>query len=230
MRYIYCHPLFDERKCAHRFSYQLSETLRKKGLELERFDYQGTGEAQGHFYTLTTESMQNDLKKKVSGSQVCLIGTRFGATVAFNFCCRKISRVINLILIEPVISGKSYVNYLFRKQRLKDIMTGNAGELLPEDGFFNLEGYKTSNKFIEQIRKLSLSEKSGGFNIKKYVRIAQISVSSRIDTEFALFADTLQKNSVKVSLEIFNLPSFWERIPDTDYSVLTERIVEWCSD
>ncbi len=227
MRYIYCHPLFDERKCAHRFSYQLSRAFEKDNLQLERFDYHGTGESDGEFYDVTMDSLRNDLQRIVGGDRVCLIGTRFGATIAFDFCCQSESDVHALILIEPVVNGQSYAEYLFRKQRLKDMMTGNASESAYQDGFCNLEGYKTNNIFIEQIGQLHLNEAANRIKVDA-VFLIQISASSRINSEYDLLAEHLKKNGMRTCVEVFNLPVFWERIPDGVYSIVTEKIVEWC--
>ena len=228
MRYIYCHPLFDERKCAHRFSYQLSKVFEKNNLQLERFDYQGTGEANGEFFEVTMDSLRKDLATKVEGGDVCLIGTRFGATIAFDCCCQGKSTIQMLVLIEPVVNGQSYVKYLFRKQHLKDMMTDNDSEFAGEDRFCNLEGYKTASKFIEQIKQIQLVETSEKMRPGTIVHVVQISASSRINAEYALFTEHLKKRDVQASVEIFDLPVFWERIPDSDYSIITEKIAEWC--
>lgn len=227
MRCIYCHPLFDERKCAHRFSYQLSKAFEKNNLRLERFDYHGTGESDGEFYDVTVGSLRNDLQRIVGGDRVCLIGTRFGATIAFDFCCQNESDVHALILIEPVVNGQSYAEYLFRKQRLKDMMTGNASESAHQDGFCNLEGYKTHSTFIEQIRQLHLNKAANRIKVDA-VFLIQISASSRVNSEYDLLAEHLEKGGMRACVEVFNLPVFWERIPDGDCSIITERIVEWC--
>lgn len=227
MRYIYCHPLFDERKCAHRFSYQLSKAFEGNSLQLERFDYRGSGEADGRFCDITMDSLRADLKTIINGDHVCLVGTRFGAAVAFDLCCRSESAVHALILIEPVVNGLSYAEYLFRKQHLKEMMTGNSSESVDDDGFCNLEGYKTNNTFIEQIRQLHLNNITDRIKVGA-VFIIQISVSSRINPEYDLLADYLKKSGIRACVEIFNLPVFWERIPDGDYSVITGKIVGWC--
>ena len=227
MRYIYCHPLFDERKCAHRFSYRLSKAFEKNNLRLERFDYHGTGESDGEFYDVTVNSLRNDLQRIVGGDRVCLIGTRFGATIAFDFCCQSESDVHALILIAPVVNGQSYAEYLFRKQRLKDMMTGNASESVHQDGFCNLEGYKTNSAFIEQVRQLHLNKAANRIKVDT-VFVIQISASSRIDSEYDLLAEHLKKSGTQACVEVFTLPVFWERIPDGDYSIVTEKIVEWC--
>ncbi|MHC4737927.1 MAG: serine aminopeptidase domain-containing protein [Planctomycetota bacterium] len=227
MRYVYCHPLFDERKCAHRFSFQLNKAFEKNNLQLKRFDYRGTGESGGRFCDVTMDSLRNDLDAVINSDRFCLIGTRFGAAVAFDFCHRSDSAVHALILIEPVVNGQNYAEYLFRKQHLKDMMTGNGSESAHEDGFFNLEGYKTSNKFIEQIRQFHLNKVTDRIKVEA-VFIIQISASSRINAEYDLLAGHLKESGISACVEVFNLPVFWERIPDDDYTAISEKIVEWC--
>lgn len=227
MRYIYCHPLFDERKCGHRFSYQLSKTFEKNFLNLERFDYCGTGESCGKFSDITMDSLQNDLQAKIANDNVCLIGTRFGATVIIDCCCREELPVRKVVLIEPIINGPHYIEYLFKKQHLKDVMTGNNSAILPEDDFCNIEGYKTSKKFVDEIKQINFVEIKGCMEVDT-VNIVQISVFPRIKVEYDLFSTQLRKNGIKNSIDIFNLPIFWERMPIADYSVLTGKIVEWC--
>jgi hypothetical protein len=227
MRYIYCHPLFDERKCAHRFSYQLTRAFEKNNLQLERFDYSGTGEAEGKFCDVTMDSLRENLQKVVDGDRVCIIGTRFGATVAFDYCCQGNLNVHSLVMIEPVINGRGYAEYLFRKQRLKDMMTGNGSNFSQEDGFINLEGFKTSAVFLEQIRQINLFEMQNQIKIKS-VFIMQISTSGKVCSEYGLFAGDFRKYGNSACVEVFNLPAFWERIPDGDYTAANEKILELC--
>lgn len=228
MRYIYCHPLFDERKCAHRFSYQLSCAFKKNNLKLERFDYQGTGEAAGKFCDITTDTLRADLKKIINNDHACIIAARLAAAIAFDFCSQNKSNIQTLILIEPIINGQTYTEYLRRKQHLKDIMTGNSSEFSQEKNFQNLEGYKTSNAFIEQIKQIQLIKTAEKIKASVKIHFVQISTSSRINAEYKLLTKHLKKNGIQARTETFNLPPFWERIPDTNYSPLTEKIAEWC--
>ncbi|MBC8482001.1 MAG: hypothetical protein H8D47_04970 [Planctomycetes bacterium] len=228
MKYIYCHPLFDERKCSHRFSYQLSESFRQKNRILKRFDYKGTGEADGDFSKVTLNSIQKDLQRRISCSKVCLIGTRLGASIAFNACCHLNFFSQTLVLIEPVINGEEYINFLLRKQRLKDAITGNKTDFSEDNDFLNIEGYKTSTILLEQIGKLNLTEKIQNLTIKKNIRIVQISRSKKIKDKLAEFANAIQKKDINISIETFDLPLFWERLPSNNYSPLTKQITEWC--
>jgi pimeloyl-ACP methyl ester carboxylesterase len=230
VRYIYCHPLFDERKCAHRFSFQLKETFRADGLTLERFDYRGTGEAQGWFADVSVETLREDIARFVSGEQVCLVGLRFGASLAFDYCSRHLAPVRNLILVEPTIDGAEYVDYLYRKQRVKDLMTNESSFLLYDDGFKNIEGYKTSVSLIEQLRGFSLTAMAKEFSVENSVSIVQISSFSKLNPRIIALAKSLGDGNRRVFVENVTLPMFWERIPGTDYTELTQKILDRCHD
>lgn len=226
MRFIYCHPLFDERKCAHRFSCQLAKAFENTGLDLERFDYQGAGESDGAFCDITLDRLTSDLHRIVNGDHVCLIGTRLGATIAFNLCYTGMASVHTLILIEPVIDGPHYVEYLLKKQRLKDVMTGNHNK--PSDGdFINLEGYKTSTLLIRQLQRLQLFETAAMNNPYPHIRIISVSSTSTMNPDYFRLAERLKNSSSSVDWAHFQLPVFWERIPAYDYSAITTKILGW---
>lgn len=220
MRYVYCHPLFDERKCAHRFSYDLQNALEKAGLTLQRFDYRGTGEAKGRFEDVSLDTLQADVEVHINGDETCLIGLRFGATLALNYTAAHPETIKKLVLLEPIIDGAEYVDYLHRKQHIKDLMTGESVDKLRENGFVNIEGYKTSVLFLDQIKNMNPSATPP----KCPVLIVQISNNSKIEPEIMGLKEQLERPKI----EIINLPIFWERIPISDYSKLTDIILRWC--
>ena len=220
MRYIYCHPLFDERKCAHRFSYDLHKTFEKASLTLERFDYCGTGEAEGRFEDVSLNSLRADVEAQINGDEICLIGLRFGATILLNYTAANPRVVKKLVLLEPVIDGAGYVDYLYRKQHIKDLMTGESTDKLMENGFVNIEGYKTSVLFLDQIKNMN------PFTISPEcpVLIVQISNNIKIEPEIK----TLKERTGHSEIKVINMPTFWERISISDYSELTDTILRWC--
>ena len=228
MRYIYCHPLFDEMKCAYRFSYQLKKTFEANGLLLERFDYRGTGEAQGDFKDVSLETLRDDLSGHINGQQVTLIGVRFGASLAFDYCVGKSQQVKNLVLLEPIVDGAEYADYLYRKQQIKDMMSYNSSGGLKNDGFKNLEGYKTSLKFIEQIKRFNLFKTAGKYTANNFIFIGQISGTSKVNPQVKNWAKLLVQKAKHISIENIDLPIFWERIPCFDYSKLTQKVSGWC--
>ena len=231
MRYVYCHPLFDERKCAHRFSFQLKGAFEAAALTLERFDYRGTGEGEGEFADVSLQSLREDVARHIDGDPVCLIGLRFGATLAFDYCTQALAPVGTLVLLEPVIDGAQYVDYLRRKQRIKNVMThGQSLAELADDDYENMEGYKTSVRFVEQIENCNLTEAAERYAMKNSVYIVQISNGSKVCPELVRFADRLRASARRVLVENVRTPLFWERIPPADYSQLTQKVVGWCSD
>jgi hypothetical protein len=228
MKYVYCHPLFDERKCSHRFSYQLKAAFEEAGMRLERFDYRGTGEAAGEFSDVSLRSLREDVAGWIDGDEVCLVGVRFGASLAFDYCVRGRGPMRNLVLLEPVVEGRAYVDYLRRKQHIKDLMTGESS-VPPEDkGYENLEGYKTSVKLMEQLESFDLIELACEYVIENSICIAQISKQSKIHPEIASLAKLLEGSANKVVVENVEVPMFWERIGSSDYTKLTEKVLEWC--
>ncbi len=231
MRYVYCYPLFDERKCAHRFSFQLKAAFEAAALTLERFDYRGTGEAPGDFAEVSLQSLREDVARHIDRDPVCLVGLRFGATLAFDYCTQALAPVGTLVLLEPVIDGAEYVDYLRRKQRIKNVMTASHSLAeLADDDYENMEGYKTSVRFIEQIARCNLTEAADKYAMKNSVYIVQISNGSKVRPELVRFADSLQASAGRVLVESVRTSLFWERIPHADYSQLTQKVVGWCGD
>ena len=230
MRYVYCHPLFDERKCAHRFSYQLKITFQAAGLILERFDYRGTGEAAGEFKDVSLETLRQDASQQVGDSKICLIGLRFGASLALDYCSHTSGIVQKLVLLEPIVNGARYVDYLYRKQHIKDLMTGKSADCLCDNGYVNIEGYKTNSHFIKQIEDLDLIDISEENLSGSSILIIQISNHSKIDPEIAILAKKLEGLTKQTHFENMQMPTFWERLPSADYSKLTQTILRWTRD
>jgi len=228
MRYIYFHPLFDERKCAHRFSYQLKNTFLAAGFALERFDYTGTAEAPGEFADISLQSLREDVARYIDGDQVCLVGLRYGATLALDYCSGGQGPVRNLVLLEPVVDGARYVDYLYRKQHIKNLMTGESPRAPQDNGYENIEGYKTSTTLIEQIRNFRLAGPAGERAVTNSVRIVQISAQSKLRQDIAGLAKSLEGSVQQLLVECVQMPVFWERIPGSDYTELTQRVLWWC--
>jgi pimeloyl-ACP methyl ester carboxylesterase len=228
VRYVYCHPLFDERKCSHRFSYQLKRAFAGAGFFLERFDYQGTGEAEGEFAEVTLESLREDIGRRAQGGQVCLIGLRLGASLVFDHCVRVPGSAAKAVLIAPIINGRAYVDYLRRKQRIKDLMTRLSEHELDDEGFENLEGYKTGVKFVERLQSLDLFDLARGYRLDNFLYIAQVSGREKADDDLVRLAEMLDGVVRRVCVERVNTPMFWERIPTADYRELTTKVLRWC--
>jgi len=228
MRYVYLHPLFDERKCAHRFSYELSRGFEKLGLSLERFDYRGTGEAAGCFSEVTVDSLRADVAARVCGDRVCLVGLRFGASLALDHCVRSGGPAEALVLIEPIVNGAEYAAYLRRKQHLKDLMTGSRDHDQP--GYENIEGYKAGRRLMGGIEAFDLLTLAAGCNLNGPVHIVQLSRHARVRDPLAALREVLETRAKHVTLSVVDAPPVWERLPLDTYDQLVRTVVDWCSE
>ncbi|MHC4214600.1 MAG: alpha/beta hydrolase family protein [Planctomycetota bacterium] len=230
IRYVYLHPLFDERKCAYRFCYLLSETFFSAGIVLERFDYRGTGEAPGDFPEVSIGSLREDVTEHIDGDNVCLIGTRIGGGLCLDYYLRNPSNVKRIVMISPIVDGSAYVNYLRRKQQIKDLMTGPANAPSGKAAYENIEGYKTSSRFIDELVRfnpLSLTERFT-LSAKAYIIHIQnhTTVAKERDSLVALLGPS-SRETVAINKK---MPSFWERICFSDYTSLTDTVLGCCRD
>lgn len=224
MKHIFCYPLFDERKCVHRFGYELSQKFLTCNKLLERFDYSGTGESSGKYEDITVDTIVEDTLDRLVFSDNVLIGVRFGATVAMMVAAKK--QVNNLVLIEPVMDGEEYIDQLHRQQKLKDRLSGDGVFELHDKEFINLEGYKTSVKFLEQIKNFDIekiSSKVKARNINIILHNQNRNKAKQINNIFGFY-------KLKLNIELLDFPQFWQRIPIRKYSQLTEMILERCNE
>lgn len=120
---VLCHPLGHEYLRAHRAFRNLAVALAGQGFHVLRFDYFGSGDSGGDPRQTTVERCLSDLAcaidelKDISGaSKVSLIGLRFGATFAA-LAASKRNDIERLLLWDPVVDGKAYVDELQALQR-----------------------------------------------------------------------------------------------------------------
>lgn len=226
MKALYFHPLFDEHKCSYRFSYCLSETLKRQGISLERPDYNGTGDSLHRFCDITLDTIRKDMDSLITGGVDILIGLRFGASLIYDYICRNKLRDCRVIIIEPIFTGSQYVDYLLRKQQLKDLLTKIPQGYLQEDHYINLEGYKVRSDFINQLQLFSIVDRSDLFDgcLVHFIFTQRQSFGSK--DGFV----SMVESSKTINAEHVPFPDIWERIPVMDYTPLIERIVDCCHD
>ena len=225
MKYIYFHPFFEERKWAHRFSFQLSCAFKKIGIDIERFDYYGTGEAEGNFEDVSFDSLQNSIQQNLTDDSYCLIGTRLGATLAF-ICMNQMSiKVEKLIMINPIIQGNDYINYIYRQQNIKNLLTGNFKEETDQKEYVNIEGFKTNILLINQINLFSIHN---SYNVHKKsipIHYFYISKNGKLPSDAMKDIDILKARYTNMNITLLSLPLFWQRIAASDYSELINKIL-----
>jgi pimeloyl-ACP methyl ester carboxylesterase len=121
---VLCYPFGHEYIRVHRAFYQIAMRLSQLGFHVLRFDYFGCGDSSGDFEQGTVLRWITDIHASIKELQVrsglsaiCLIGIRFGATLALQAACYN-SYIEGLVLWEPIFNGELYIKELFETHRL----------------------------------------------------------------------------------------------------------------
>jgi pimeloyl-ACP methyl ester carboxylesterase len=137
---VLCHPWGVEYQSAHRAMRQLAKQLVRAGLDVLRFDYYGTGDSSGEMTAGDVAGWCDDigsaieeLRDTTGVASVGLIGLRLGATLAATVAAKRPDEVDNLVLWDPVVSGREYVAEMLLRQKPETQTAGS--ELLHIDGF-----------------------------------------------------------------------------------------------
>jgi len=122
---VICNPWGAEHIHAHRGLRQLSRRLTRAGFHVLRFDYFGTGDSAGDMTQTDLPGWENDIKsaiaelKSITGSmRVSLIGLRLGATLAAKVAVSLDPGVNSLVLWDPVVDGRAYLDELYAASRM----------------------------------------------------------------------------------------------------------------
>lgn len=118
---LICNPFGQEAVRTHRLFRVLADRLSKAGLHVLRFDYLGTGEADGDDLDGNLEVWRDnvllahkELDNRSMGAPIRWLGARLGATLASLAAERAPDLAHHLILWEPVTDGSAYFDGLSR--------------------------------------------------------------------------------------------------------------------
>jgi pimeloyl-ACP methyl ester carboxylesterase len=122
---VICNQWGAEHINAHRALRQLSRKLSGAGLHVLRFDYFGAGDSAGDKTQADLPGWENDIKSalaelaSITGSmRVNLIGLLLGATLAAKVAVSLDRGVNSLVLWDPVVNGRAYLDELYAAGRV----------------------------------------------------------------------------------------------------------------
>jgi exosortase A-associated hydrolase 2 len=239
---VFCTPFAEEKMIAHRVIVNMARALAAEGISCLRFDFMGEGDSEGNFEDSSVKSRLSDIKEAMSVvsekegvKRIGLIGFRFGATLAALVASQR--KVDLLVLICPIISGKSYMNQCFLsnlstqmvayKKIIKD-RTHLIAELM-EGHLVNIDGYMFSKDLYEEMIEIDLlngPEISGG-------KILVINVANQekqiVDPATRkLYEKISAKNLNTINMSVSEKP-FWKvsKVYSPLQRELSKSIVNW---
>ena len=120
---VICSPIGQEYIRSHRALYQLAVRLSKSGFHVLRFDYFGCGDSSGDFEEGELGEWEDNICRAIEIMQathgcarIHLVGLRMGATLAAK-AANRWKKVDSVVLWEPVIDGKGYLDDLAAYQQ-----------------------------------------------------------------------------------------------------------------
>ena len=179
---IFCHPYAEEKQLSQRIFVRFARELCNGGFHVLRFDCYGYGDSEGDFENTKLEiqiantiKAINVLEVQCGIKEVCLLGLRWGGTVAA-LVAERDSKVENLILWAPIINGKEYLEELIKKQLLSNLVNKNAAasksrifEEIRSKGFFNIEGHPLTMASVEEMSGINLTTQLSNFKGNAFI-------------------------------------------------------------
>jgi len=156
---LICSPEGNEYVRAHRNLQQLALLLSRIGADVLRFDYSGHGNSGGDCATVGPDQWKSDiceglarLRTLANPSRVTIVAMRLGATMVAN---TKLVEVDDLILVDPVRCGRSYLKMIEEFDK-KELTSLNRYDRVRRPSVEQLHGQRFSREKFDAIANLQL--------------------------------------------------------------------------
>jgi pimeloyl-ACP methyl ester carboxylesterase len=154
---VLCYPMGQEYVLAHRSFRRLSVLLAKAGFPVLRFDYRGCGDSSGDLPQVRLSGWLDDvnsaiveLQNRQAVDRVCLVGLRFGATLAALAGAAR-GGVDGIVLWDPAPNGRTHIN------ELKDAsVAGRVGPATDPEPCVDLSGFPVSRSMADDLAAVDL--------------------------------------------------------------------------
>ncbi|KIG03785.1 alpha/beta fold hydrolase [Caballeronia concitans] len=211
----------------------LSEALAARGIWVLRFDYRGTGDSYGEDatpgqYECSIEDVGaavDFLKVQTGVEHVTLCGFRVGTAFALQAALRR--PVDDLVLLAPVVSGRTYMRELsVTRKTWLDQLAAPLREIQPQDGPFNILGQVYGEDMKRDLESIDLaaSVKSAGIAPARRALLMHARVGSK---------DPLRDALVEVGVDAQSQPfeDITGFIQETAFTVMPDaafaKVVDW---
>ena len=213
---LFCHPLGEEKKCAHRAFLETTNALQRRGVASLRFDMSGCGDSDGEFEQFRLADWLDDIEaawsetgRRAPDARRILLGLRFGASLAAVATAR-LKNVGGLVLWQPIIDGKAEFSGDLRRVLIQQMITdGKAAtdrnELIAQlesgEGAVEMDGYAVTGALYQDICRIDLATNRP--ECPEKVKAVQF---SRPNRRIEAFAEAAGVESVVV-----DVPPIWIR-------------------
>lgn len=237
--FVFCNPIFEERKSAHRALVESARAFASSGFNVLTFDYRGCGDSPGNFRDFAPADWLVDIAAAIATANTLtdasasgLLGLRVGGALAATAAADPANEVSCAVLWEPVTSGVRYVDQELRKKLTKEMVTLGKSKvsrteliaMLQRGDEIDFDGYPFSSRLYNGLIEVDLLEI--GPSISSPILIASVVHQNRQPPEAARLVDTLP---MATGMVIVQQP-FWNLTGYTDCSSLIDRTIHWVKD
>ncbi len=225
---VMCPSLFNEFLKNYRREVALARALAARGLAVQRFQYRGTGNSDGHPMDTSFETMCDDalaaaarLAEMTGIVAPAFVATRFGALVAASAARARPGPPV--VLVEPVVEAdrffaegfknKLYTAGIRMKQEAEEAAKGGPRTVddviavLEADGAVDVLGYTVSRALFRSSSGMSLAGLLGGSPASKLV--VQLGGDQAVRPELARMAESLRRRGARVDVRQVGVREQW---------------------
>jgi len=169
---VLCNAFGREAIRAHRLYRVLADRLSRGGCDVLRFDYFGTGDSAGDDLDADLEGWGTDLHaahrelvKRAGVSKVVWLGMRIGASVAAAAARDEPAGLARLILWDPILDGRDYLDLLNLRQHESERLPAPEGVSFRNQPDYYIDaaiGFPLSRRLCDQVRALRFAVPPSG--------------------------------------------------------------------
>ncbi len=218
-------PFAEEEKSARRTLGDIARFFDSRGESSLLFSLRGQGDSGGDFSTLGLSDWREDLrnaieeaKRRAPESQIGVLGVRLGASLALEVAANR-NDVAQLVLIEPLLSGRSFLSQQLMRQKIRAQMTGetNAESTSRSAEVDDLDGWPLGAKMKSELQALDLMKSQ--FAVSARVRLFQVGPKSEVTPPLRALVE-----KIGGSVQAVVMPPFWNLLDYSDSAPLLKEL------
>ena len=234
-----CHPLFEERKSAHRIMVDAARALAAAGCVVLRFDYRGCGDSTGDFAAFSCADWREDivqacrcLTDNTRVKRLGLLGLRLGASLAFEVGST-LDTVDFAVLWEPILNGRRHFDHELRRKVVREMVTFGQSRVTRatllkdlEDGKpIDLDGFAVTPRLFAELGAVDLSKLPQ--RVARKTLLVQVAPTGAAPRELQGFKDAILSAGAAVDLVSVEEDPFWNLVGLVECPKLIEKTEEW---
>ncbi len=217
-------PFAEEEKSARRVLTEVASLFERRGESSLLFSFRGQGDSGGDFAQMSLDDWRDDLAsaieethRRAPSATIGVLGVRLGASLSLQVAARR-DDVARLVLIEPLLSGRSFLSQQLMRQKIRAGLTGSASSDEKEEASFDdLDGWPLGAKMKSGLQSLDLNNELPHFEGK--TRVFQIGPRVEVAPPLRALSDELSAR-----IEALVMPPFWNLLDYSSPKGLLERL------